>query len=77
MFADPAPVGSSTEMETHLDVEKSSAAIIDFGDGQIRNMSASAGTSLSQMVHVVGTDGWARLDVPLTRQRKQPRIGRT
>ena len=60
----PRLVGCSTEMESHLDVEKSSAAIIDFGDGQVLNMSVSAGTSLSQMVHVVGTDGWARLDVP-------------
>ena len=44
--------------------KKSSAGIVDFGNGQVLIMSVSAGTSLSQMVHVVGTDGWARLDVP-------------
>ena len=60
----PSLVGPSTEMESDFGVERSSAAITDFGDGQILNMGVSAGTSLSQKVHVVGTDGWARLDVP-------------
>ena len=66
MLFDGAPrlVGGCNEAEARLDVEKSSSAIVDFGGGQMLTMSVSSGSGLSQMVHVVGTDGWARLDVP-------------
>jgi predicted dehydrogenase len=60
----PRLAGAAVEGEAHLDVERSSAALVDFGDGQFLTMSVSSGSALSQMVHVVGTDGWARLDVP-------------
>ena len=52
------------EMEDHLDVEKTGTATIDFGQGRILQMSASSAMGLSQFVHVIGSKGWARLDVP-------------
>ena len=54
--------------EEALDVEKSAAAIISFGaagsKSQILNLSCSSGMGLSQSVHLIGSKGWARLDVP-------------
>mgnify|MGYP001158899888 FL=1 len=60
----PRLAGAVVAPEAHLDVERSSAALVDFTDGQFLTMTVSSGSALSQMVHVVGTDGWARLDVP-------------
>ena len=55
--------------ESALDVEQSAAATISFGLGsdgrpQILQMACSAAMGLSQSLHMVGSDGWARLDVP-------------
>lgn len=55
--------------EKDLDVEQSAAATISFGLGrdgrpQILQMACSSGMGLSQSLHMVGSDGWARLDVP-------------
>ena len=55
--------------EPELDVEQSAAAIICFTGGadgieQTLQMSCSSGMGLSQSLHLVGRDGWARLDVP-------------
>ncbi|MGC6411534.1 MAG: Gfo/Idh/MocA family protein [Candidatus Puniceispirillaceae bacterium] len=52
-----------TPAEKH-DVEEAAIALLDFGKGQTLTMSVSAASSLSQMVRVVGTKGWAQLDVP-------------
>ena len=60
----PELVGVIKEAETHLDVEKTASAVVDFGDGQILNFSVSSGTALAQSMTVIGTDGWASLDVP-------------
>ena len=52
-----------------LDVEQSASATISFGPGpdgreQMLQLSCSGNMSLSQSVHLIGSDGWARLDVP-------------
>ncbi|MEL0303927.1 MAG: Gfo/Idh/MocA family oxidoreductase, partial [Rhodobiaceae bacterium] len=60
----PELVSVIKEAEDTLDVEKSATAIIDFGDGQVLHFTCSSGSSLCQSVQLVGTDGWARLDVP-------------
>lgn len=60
----PRLLSVSKEPEVHLDVEKSATALIEFDAGQILTMTVSSGMSLSQSVHVVGTEGWAKLDVP-------------
>ena len=46
------------------DVEEAATALIGFGAGQTLAMSVSAASSLSQMVRVIGSKGWAQLDVP-------------
>lgn len=65
----PELLSVTTQAETALDVEKSAAAMIAFrtqGDPQtqILNLSCSSGMALSQSVHLIGSDGWAKLDVP-------------
>ena len=52
-----------------LDIEQSASAMIKFEGGasgacQILNMTCSREMALSQSLHLVGTDGWAKLDVP-------------
>ena len=56
--------------EQHLDVEQSATALLEFGDGRTANFSVSSAASLSQLVRVVGTDGWAQLDVPFNPPRE-------
>lgn len=60
----PTLIGHSKEMEKTLDVEMTGVGLVDFGNGQILNFTVSSGTSLSQSVALIGTDGWATLDVP-------------
>lgn len=60
----PELIAVTKEAEEALDVEKSATAIVDFGGGQTLHFTCSSGTSLCQGVQLVGTDGWARLDVP-------------
>jgi len=61
---EPKLVASLKAPEAELDVEKSAAALFDFGDGRMLSFIVSSGTALSQMLRVVGTQGWAELDVP-------------
>ena len=60
----PELIAVTKEAEEDLDVEKAATAIVDFGGGQVLHFTCSSGTSLCQSVQLVGTDGWARLDVP-------------
>ena len=60
----PRLLTASVTPEAHLDVEKSATALLEFGPGQTAAVSVSSGASLSQLVRVVGTEGWAQLDVP-------------
>ena len=60
----PELVAVHKEREEHLDVEKTATAIVDFGNGQTLHFTASSGSSLQQSVTLVGTKGWAKLDVP-------------
>ena len=60
----PRLLDASVTPEEHLDVEKSATALLEFGPGQTASISVSSGACLSQLVRVVGTDGWAQLDVP-------------
>ena len=72
MLFDGAPelVAVHKEQEEHLDVEKTATAIVDFGNGQTLHFTASSGSGLQQSVLLVGTDGWARLDVPFNPARE-------
>lgn len=60
----PELMGVVKEAEAHLDVEKTASAVVHFGHGQMLNFSVSSGTALAQSMTVIGTDGWASLDVP-------------
>ena len=65
----PDLVSVTKTKDTILDVEQSAAATISFGPGrdgreQILQIACSAAMGLSQSLHMVGSDGWARLDVP-------------
>ena len=60
----PMLVSSFKHMEKNLDVEMASGGIIDFGDGQILNFNVSSGAALCQSIKIVGSEGWASLDVP-------------
>ena len=65
----PELVAVHKEQEEHLDVERTATAIVDFGRGQTLHFTASSGSSLQQSVTLVGTDGWAKLDVPFNASR--------
>ena len=60
----PELISASVKAEQHLDVEQSATALLGFGDGRTASISVSSAASLSQLVRVVGVDGWAQLDVP-------------
>ena len=60
----PKLLSATVRAEQHLDVEQSATALLEFGNGRTASISVSSGASLSQLVRVVGTDGWAQLDVP-------------
>lgn len=60
----PEIVGFSKEQESHLDVEMTGAGLIDFGNGQFLNFTVSSGAALAQSVTLIGSEGWASLDVP-------------
>tara|TARA_B100000925_G_scaffold249292_1_gene200276 strand:- start:371 stop:1081 length:711 start_codon:yes stop_codon:yes gene_type:complete len=62
--AKPKLLSATVLAEQHLDVEQSATALLEFGNGRTASISVSSGASLSQLVRVVGTDGWAQLDVP-------------
>ena len=66
----PRLLSASFRAEQHLDVEQSATALLEFGDGRTENFSVSSAASLSQLVRVVGTDGWAQLDVPFNPPRE-------
>ena len=50
--------------EEKYDVETMGTGFIEFGQEQILNFTVSSGASLSQHVSLIGTHGWASLDVP-------------
>ena len=60
----PRLIASDVAMAEGMDVEKTGTAMLDFGAGRYVNFMSSSGAALSQMVHLVGETGWARLDVP-------------
>jgi len=60
----PTLVASKKINEEKLDVEIMGTGLIEFGQEQILNFTVSSGTSLSQHVSLIGTHGWASLDVP-------------
>lgn len=65
----PELVSLIKKSDPHLDIEQTASAIIKFENGpsgtcQILNMTCSRNMALSQSLHLVGTDGWAKLDVP-------------
>ena len=62
--SEPTLISSDLQMESKLDVEKSANAILDFGDGRRLSMGVSSAIGLSQSLHLVGSDGWARLNTP-------------
>ena len=66
----PRLLSATFRAEQHLDVEQSATALLEFGDGRTANFSVSSAASLSQLVRVVGTDGWAQLDVPFNPPRE-------
>ena len=60
----PTLVASKKINEEKLDVEIMGTGLIEFGHEQILNFTVSSGASLSQHVSLIGTHGWASLDVP-------------
>ncbi len=60
----PRLISAMRVAESHLDVEKSASALLDFGNGQMLHFSVSSGVSLSQNFRLVGETGWCALDVP-------------
>lgn len=60
----PRLAGYQKIMEPVLDVDQTVSAVIDFGDGQILNFTVSSGACLSQSLRLIGTEGWASLEVP-------------
>lgn len=64
----PQLVSAIRVPEPHLDVEKSAAGLLDFGEGRLLHFSVSSAASASQYFRLVGREGWCALDVPFNPQ---------
>ena len=62
--SEPQLLSCDIQMESHLDVEKTMNALLDFGEGRRLSMQVSSAMALSQSVHLTCDKGWGRLDAP-------------
>ena len=60
----PTLLASKKINQEKFDVETMGTGFIEFGQEQILSFTVSSGASLSQHVNLIGTHGWASLDVP-------------
>jgi predicted dehydrogenase len=61
----PEVVSAIAKMDGKSDVEKQVDAILRWPNGEILNFTVSGDAALCQSLHVLGDNGWAKLDVPV------------
>lgn len=65
MFGDaPEHISCHVEMDADRGIEKLASGMLIWPQGRHLTFTVSSSSALSQMVHVIGTDGWARLNIP-------------
>jgi predicted dehydrogenase len=61
----PEVVSAIAKMDDKFDVEKQVDAILRWPNGEVLNFTVSGDAALCQSLHVLGDNGWAKLDVPV------------
>jgi predicted dehydrogenase len=61
----PEVVSAIAKMDDKFDVEKQVDAILRWPNGGVLNFTVSGDAALCQSLHVLGDNGWAKLDVPV------------
>ena len=61
----PEVVSAIAKMDDKFDVEKQVDAILRWPNGEVLNFSVSGDAALCQSLHVLGDNGWTKLDVPV------------
>ena len=65
MFGDaPEHISCHVEMDGDRGIEKLASGMLIWPQGRHLTFTVSSSSGLSQMVHVIGSDGWARLNIP-------------
>ncbi len=61
----PEVVSAIAKMDDKFDVEKQVDAILRWPNGEVLNFTVSGDAALCQSLHVLGDNGWTKLDVPV------------
>jgi len=61
----PEVVSAIAKMDDKFDVESQMDAILRWPNGEVLNFTVSGDAALCQSLHVLGDNGWAKLDVPV------------
>ena len=61
----PEVISAIAKMDDKFDVEKQVDAILRWPNGEVLNFTVSGDAALCQSLHVLGDNGWAKLDVPV------------
>jgi hypothetical protein len=60
----PEHISCHVEMDGDRGIEKLASGMLIWPEGRHLTFTVSSSSALSQMVHVIGSDGWARLNIP-------------
>ncbi len=61
----PEVVSAIAKMDDKFDVEKQVDAILRWPNGEVLNFTVSGDAALCQSLHVLGDNGWTKLEVPV------------
>ena len=61
----PEVVSAIAKMDDKFDVEKQVDVVLRWPNGEVLNFTVSGDAALCQSLHVLGDNGWAKLDVPV------------
>ena len=61
----PEVVSAIAKMDDGFDVEKQIDAVLRWPNGEVLNFTVSSDAALCQSLHVLGENGWAKLNVPV------------
>ena len=61
----PEVISAIAKMDDKFDVEKQVDAILRWPNGEVLNFTVSGDAALCQSLHVLGDNGWTKLDVPV------------
>jgi predicted dehydrogenase len=61
----PEVISAIAKMDDKFDVEKQVDAILRWPNGEVLNFTVSGDAALCQSLHVLGDNGWTKLDAPV------------